>query len=181
MSQRNKIFIQEIALIFGIFILASIAIPLVVFGQTPTTTVTPNTGNLKFQEQKAFIVIPPDQIPAQYQQQLQAQQPGAISNDDIMKFVAGMAGGSLTGLWARFKGIMDKKQIAEKTENIEQIQREHSVQIVKGAEVDEKIATQVYENMEDKGAKINDKPGIQLKTLVDNKTEAATTAAKVGK
>jgi hypothetical protein len=154
-----------------------------VFGQTPTT-VTPNTGNLKFQEQDAFIVIPPEELPPQYQQQLlqsQAQQ-SSISNDDVLKFLAGMAGGSLTGLWARFKSITEKKQIIQKTENIEEVQREQSTQIIKGAEVDDKLADQVYENMgKDEAAKITDKPAIKKTNLEANKIEAAQTAAKIGK
>jgi len=152
-----------------------------VFGQqAPTTTVTPNTGNLKFQEQKAFIVIPPDQLPATVYTPAATQT--AVSNDDIFKFLAGMAGGSLTGLWARFKGITDKKQMVQKTENIEEVQREQSTQIVKGAEVDDKLADQVYENMgKDEAAKINDKPAIKKVNLEANKTEAVATAAKIGK
>ncbi len=147
----------------------------------PQPTPTSPAPNLQYLPQKAYVqaYAPENGIPAS-NQPLQvvpqtvpapvapASTPLGIPNDILSYIAMGSAG------LAYFKTHI----LGKKTDKVEEVTREQSAQIVKGAEVDRSIADQVYENMTDKGVSIKDKPEIKLETLAANKEEAVKTATK---
>ena len=143
---------------------------------TPVPVPTPTEPNPNFQylPQKAAVTVynPEVGIPANSQpltvvpQVVPAQQNFISGTIDSLGGIAGVMG--MLGA----AGVYVKTRLLNKTV------KENSAQIVKGADVDATIAKQVFENMADKGASIQDKPEIKLETLSKNKEEATETASK---
>ena len=150
---------------------------------TPTPTATPvetsPSPNFQYLPQKAYVQpfkpevgIPQNVIPLTAVPQVVPVQPvqnqtlGGFDIGSIMSMV--IAAGS--GLFAKM-GI-------DKARKVEEISKEQSTQIVQSKQVEQSLAKQVYDNMPDKGASIQDAPEIRLETLADNKEEALKTAAK---
>lgn len=150
---------------------------------TPVSTPTPTSPNpnLQYLPQKAYVqaYAPENGIPLNSQplQIVPQVVPAPVQNNsNILDQFGGTAG--VMAMLASAGIYLKTRVLDKKTEKNAEVTREQSAQIVKGAEVDQKIADRVYKNMSDGGASINDAPEIKLETLAANKEEAVKTATK---
>jgi hypothetical protein len=156
----------------------------------PNPTPTQPNPNLQYLPQKAFVYsfAPESGVPPATPMQALPVTPTVTPSVPVQQPVAVQSGGSIIDSLGGYTGItamlaaagvyLKTRVLDKKTEKVAEVTREQSAQIVKGAQVDQKISEQVYENMTDKGESINDKPQIKLETLKDNVEEATKTATK---
>lgn len=142
----------------------------------PAPTPTAPVPNLQYLPQKSYIqtFVPEQGVPlaqpaTSLPQYTNQSSTGPFDMQTILSIVSLLAGGG---------ALVKSKLVGDKTNKVEEVSREQSQQIIKGAEVDKSIADQVYKNMTDGGANIKDKPEIKLETLTANKDEAVKTASK---
>lgn len=152
---------------------------------------TPTTPNPNFQylPQKAYVlpyapengipVTPPLNSPlASTPVQpvpVPVQQAASVPSGSNMLGIPGL---DLAAIAAAVGVYLKTRLLDKKTDKVEQVTRENSVQIVKGTKVDKAISDQVYQNMSDGGESIHDKPEIKLENLNKNIDEATETTAK---
>ena len=172
--------VNFIALCFGIVLIPVVMsggiILISVYGQTPTQTteLTSPNPNLQYVPQKAYIV---PLGPNGQMQVIPYQESSTTSNNDLMTIFTGLLGlgGVASGFWAKITGSKANKETKqEMTEKV----RDNTLAIVESKEVEHSIAKQVFKNMPDGGASINDAPEIKLEKLQQNKEEAAKLATK---
>ncbi len=148
----------------------------------PTPTPTSPNPNLQYLPQKAYVqaYAPENGIPST-SGALQVV-PTVVPTPPVQQSsglgIPGLDIAAILALGGTALTYFKTHLVSKKADRNEEISREQSAQIVKGAEVDRKLADQVYENMPDKGESINDKPEIQLRVLNDNVDEAVKTATK---
>lgn len=160
--------------------------PKVVTSPPNPTPTTPNP-NFQYLPQKAFVLpyAPENGIPNTPPLNSPLA-PTPVQPIPVQQAAPAPSGSSLLGIpgldvaaIAAAVGVYLKTRLLDKkTDKVEQTSRENSVQIAKGADVDQSIADQVYRNMSDGGASIHDKPEIKLENLSKNKQEATETASK---
>jgi len=144
----------------------------------PTPTPTLPSPNLQYLPQKSYVqtfapeVGVPSSVPLQAVPQVvpvQAQQSGVFDTGSIMSILALItAGGS---------GFLSKLGL-DKAKNAQQTGQAVAENNVQQATVQQKTLEQVYENMPDKGASINNKPEIKLEAVAKVKEEALKVASK---
>jgi hypothetical protein len=193
---KTSTFIFLCVFIFLVTTLASLAIGaliLSVYGQekeakpeavvtpTPVPTPTPTSPepNLQYLPQKAYVQsyapengIPTNGAPLQVVPQtvpVQSNSIGGVNIDSALS-VLSMIVSAGSGFAAKLG--FDK---AKKAQNTSQ---ENAETNVKQAAIQQKTLEQVYENMPDKGASIQDKPEIKLEEVAKVKDEALKTASK---
>ena len=152
---------------------------------------TPTTPNPNFQylPQKAFVlpfapengipVTPPlnsplAPTPVQPVPTAVPVQQSAPSGSNML----GIPGLDLAAIAAAVGVYLKTRLLDKKTDKVEAVTKENSVQIVKGTKVDKAISDQVYQNMSDGGESIHDKPEIRLENLNKNIDEATETTSK---
>jgi hypothetical protein len=163
---------------------ATPAAPAIAPTPVPEATPTSPAPNLQYLPQKAYVQsyapeigIPTPNTPLQAVPQVQTVQPVPVQQNTVGGFDIGSIMGYLAAIGsagAYLKGHI----VGKKADKNEEVTREQSQQIIKGTEVDQSIANQVYQNMADGGASIHDKPEIKLENLAKDREEAIKTATK---